>query len=251
MLNHPLIAQRYFFPMRADLPDAWEVAVDGARLGCFRHVFDPAAPTMLHFHGNGEIVGDYLPWFPALLAGMGFNTVLVEYRGYGASTGVPRLGEMLHDGPQVLRALNTDPARVVAFGRSVGSIFAIHLASQVPDLGALVLESGIADPLERLLLRVSPAEMGTTHAVMEQCIRTELDHQTKLQGYAGPTLVLHAKHDHLVGIAHGRALADWAPQSTSVFFDRGDHNSIFALNREAYVAALREFLVALQLQLPD
>ena len=52
---------------------------------------------MIHFHGNGETIDDYVPWFPELLEQRGLNTFLAEYRGYGASTGVPLYGRMLDD----------------------------------------------------------------------------------------------------------------------------------------------------------
>ena len=65
-------------------------------------------------------------------------------------------------------------SELIFFGRSVGSIFAIEAASRFPDAAGLVLESGIADVLERLLLRVQPEELGVTAqelaAVVEQAL---------------------------------------------------------------------------------
>jgi hypothetical protein len=52
-----------FFPRRAPLDDAFFVtASDGeSKLGCFRATPHPGALTILHFHGNGEVVSDYVP----------------------------------------------------------------------------------------------------------------------------------------------------------------------------------------------
>jgi hypothetical protein len=51
--------------------------------------------TLVHFHGNGEIVDDYLGDFVELIGRMGCSSFLVGYRGYGRSPGVPRLARFI------------------------------------------------------------------------------------------------------------------------------------------------------------
>jgi len=98
ILDHPLVSSRYFFPRCEALPQPyWVDAVDGSRLACSYHVVNPAAKTVIYFHGNGEIVADYLPGFPDWLGQAGYNVLLAEYRGYGMSTGQPGLVGMLDD----------------------------------------------------------------------------------------------------------------------------------------------------------
>ena len=81
LLDHELISQRYFFPRRTPLADAVEVEVDGATLACHAHRPHPNAPTLVHFHGNGEVVADYLPDFVESLAAVGLNTFFADQRG--------------------------------------------------------------------------------------------------------------------------------------------------------------------------
>ena len=245
LLDHRLISRRYFFPIVQPFPDPWMVDVPGARLACARHVFDPVAPTVLHFHGNGEVVDDYLPWLPALMADLGANLVLAEYRGYGGSTGDPRLAEMLSDGPAIFDALGLPPEKVIAFGRSLGSLYAMHLAAARPGLAGLIIESGIADVLERLLLRVTPEALGGTLEQLEAAVTTHLSPRAWLTRHHGPSLFLHASRDDLVSVEHARCLHGWAREPKRlVLFEHGDHNSIFAANRAAYCHALGEFLEA-------
>ena len=52
------------------------------------------APTLLFFHGNGEIVADYEDLGP-LYARQGLNFFPVDYRGYGRSTGTPTVTAMI------------------------------------------------------------------------------------------------------------------------------------------------------------
>ena len=127
------------------------VQVEGAELACYRKIVDPANFTMVHFHGNGEAVADYVPWMADLLSTLGLNSLFVEYRQYGGSTGKAQLVAMLGDGEAVVAAAGMVPERVIAFGRSIGSLYAIELVHRQPTIAGLVLESGIADPSERFL----------------------------------------------------------------------------------------------------
>lgn len=47
------------------------------------------APTIIFFHGNAGNVGHRLPNALGMFLHLGANIVLVEYRGYGRSTGTP------------------------------------------------------------------------------------------------------------------------------------------------------------------
>ncbi len=60
ILDHPLIAQRYFFPRRCRFPSPLLVEAGGATLACSFHAAGPGALTVIHFHGNGEIVARFL-----------------------------------------------------------------------------------------------------------------------------------------------------------------------------------------------
>jgi len=244
LLDHPLIAARYFFPRAARPRSRLDVAVGDASLACALHRSDPEGHTVVHFHGNGEVVADWQDGFPEVIGRMGWDLLLAEYRGYGASSGEPQLGRMLDDVAAVLRAAGP-PEKVVVFGRSVGSIFALEAVARVPEVAGLVLESAIADPLERLLLRVTPRELGAEAGAFEAAVAARLDHRAKIASYRGPVLVMHTRHDGLVDVSHGERLAAWAGgPATLRVFETGDHNSILCENQEAYLSLLEAFLAA-------
>ncbi len=245
ILNHPLIAQRYFFPQRVPLPDAISVPTEVGPLACWRSAPPSDQPVLLHFHGNGELVHHWRDIAP-IVQSMGYQLFLAEYRGYGGSAGQPYLGAMLDDVPAIVEAVGVPADRIVVFGRSVGSIFAIEAAHRFSDIAGLVLESGISSVLERLAIRVEPHELGCTRDELEAAVRSRVDHHAKLSAYTGPLLVMHAEHDHLVGIEHAEenyASAASQPKEL-VRFPRGDHNSIMAANMNEYMANLNRFLSA-------
>jgi fermentation-respiration switch protein FrsA (DUF1100 family) len=96
LLDHPLISERYFFPRRERIASPFLVETGDATLACAFRKVAPDAPTLVHFHGNGEVVGDWED-FARWLGTLGWNVLLAEYRGYGTSTGTRRLGKMLDD----------------------------------------------------------------------------------------------------------------------------------------------------------
>jgi pimeloyl-ACP methyl ester carboxylesterase len=247
LLDHPTLTQRYFCPRRDAPPSVFWIDCLGTRLGCAYVAPHRDALTVVHFHGNGEVVADSIPDLATDLTALGINVLFAEYRGYGASNGEPGMARILDDVPEIVRALPVPPKRLVAFGRSLGSLYAVELVHRFPETAGLIIESGIADPLERILLRVRPEELGTTAAVLADEVRARLDPQPKLNAYDGPVLVLHAEHDSMVDSSHAMRNARYARRATLQLLPEGDHNSIFDENREAYLAALAEFLKGIEI----
>jgi alpha-beta hydrolase superfamily lysophospholipase len=243
LLDHPLISDRYFFPRAGSFTDPFWVDCDGARLACSYHELDPKAKTLVHFHGNGEIVDDWQGDFVKLVQQMGCNCFLAELRGYGQSSGEPQLGQMLKDVVPTINSLGRSEEDLIFFGRSVGSIFALEAVVRFPQAAGLILESGVADVLERLLHRVDPSELGVCDNEFRQEIEGQLDHQAKLASYPGPVLVLHTEHDGLVDVSHGQRLYDWSVGKKSIkIFAQGDHNSIMFENAREYFALVDRFI---------
>jgi uncharacterized protein len=247
ILDHPLIASRYFFPRPDAFPNPrWIAAADGSKLACYYQEVNPAAKTVLYWHGNGEVVADYLPDLPAWMAQAGYNLLLAEYRGYGMSTGRPALVSMCEDVSAILQSLGIPDRQIVLFGRSIGSLYAVHGVSRHPQVAGLILESGVADVTERFFLRVQPEELGLPRAVLVEALQRSFDYAAKLRDFQGRTLILHTRHDELVHVRHAERLYAAAPEPKTLhIFDQGGHNDIFYWNRTAYRQLVETFLAAL------
>lgn len=241
ILDHPVLASRYFFPRPTRLPDPFVVSTAAGALHCHRSAPHEEGPWLLHFHGNGEVVADWLDGFTPALIDAGLNVVLGEYRGYGGSSGRPAMASMLDDALAITDALEVDPGRMVVYGRSIGSIFALHVAAHRPVAGA-VIESGIADVYERLLLRLSGTDLGVDDTRLREAVDTLLDQRAKVEAFSGPMLVLHARSDGLVPPEHGVRLAAWAGDRAALeLFDHGDHNTIHAFNGPRIIERVAAF----------
>ena len=111
--------------------------------------------------------------------------LLAEYRGYGMSSGTPALVGMLDDVVPIIQSLNIPDHRVVLFGRSIGSLYALHGVSQRPQLGGLIIESGVADLTERFFQRVAPEELGVSESAVIDELREHFDYTQKLGSFQG------------------------------------------------------------------
>ncbi|HJY85051.1 MAG TPA: alpha/beta hydrolase [Candidatus Binatia bacterium] len=246
ILDHPLVSSRYFFPRRDPIPDPhWVEAADGSKLACYYQAVNPDAKTVVYFHGNGEVVADYLLEFPAWITRAGCNCVLAEYRGYGMSTGHPALAGMLEDVAPIIQSLNIPDHKIVLFGRSIGSLYALHGVYQRPQIAGLIIESGVADLTQRFFQRVLPEELGMSTTDVVDELRKYFDYAQKLGSFQGQTLVTHTRFDELIAAHHAEMLYTAAREPKQLkIFDRGGHNDIFFRNRTEYMQLVEAFLAA-------
>ena len=244
ILDHPAISGRYLFPQPRCVDDPFLVEVDGAKLACYRRIIDPRNFTLVHFHGNGEAVADYVPDMAEVFAGIGLNSLFVEYREYGGSTGNAQLVAMLDDGEAAIDAAELLPEKTIVFGRSIGSLYAIELAHRLPNIAGLILESGIADPSERFLTYADLKSAGLEEAAVLAEVARYFNHEAKLSEYKNPLLVLHTEDDGLIDISHAERNYQWAgsTQKQLVRFPFGNHNTILQANLKEYLDLLGDFV---------
>lgn len=93
------------------------------------------SPTIVFFHGNAGNMGHRLQNCVGLYHNLHCNILLVEYRGYGLSEGVPSEEGLYADARAAVDYLYTrndvNHAEIIVFGRSLGGAVAIDLASRV------------------------------------------------------------------------------------------------------------------------
>ena len=247
IFNHPIITERYFFPLQVPFKDPFWVHSGGIKLACYYADKFPGAKTIVLFHGNGEVVADYIQLYLPVFNLLGYNCFLAEYRGYGMSEGEPGLEVILNDVKPIIESIPVPHKDLILFGRSLGSLYVLQGVYLYPDIGGLIIESGIADIIERVLLRVHPSELGVSREELEKAVNSTFNHREKISCYKGPTLIMHAENDSLVNCNHGLELYTWAQGVKELkIFDRGDHNSIFHDNRVEYLETLKSFLAKLK-----
>jgi fermentation-respiration switch protein FrsA (DUF1100 family) len=174
------------------------------------------APAVIFMHGNFELVDDWMGSFePLRAAGMG--VLLLEYPGYGRSTGVATQTSVTRAAVSAwdllaAKAGEVDASRMIALGRSVGGGPACALAGERP-LAALVLSSaftGVRAYARRYLL---PGFL----------VRHPFDNESAVRAFDGPVLVQHGTRDGTVPFRHGLRLAEAARDGELIRYECG-HN---------------------------
>jgi len=198
-----------------------------------------ARATLLFFHGNAGNISHRLESI-AVFHQLGLNVLILDYRGYGRSTGKPSEQGTYRDAQAAWEYLigteGLKPGDIVLFGRSLGGAVAVWLATQVQP-AALVLESSFTSvpDLGAQLYPWLPVRLIS---------RLHYDSRARLPQVQVPVLVIHSRDDEIIPIDHGRALFAAANRPKHFLELRGGHNDGFVLSREHYLAGLRGFLEA-------
>lgn len=217
------------FALGTDVEERW-VEVPGARLNLL-HLRNPDPAGVVFFlHGNG---GSLQGWFvnPDFYRAQNLDLVMLDYRGYGKSSGRITSEAQLH--ADVRAAWDaTMPAyagrRRILLGRSLGSGLAATLAAEVqPELTVLV------SPYESM--RALAAEHYPW--VPGAALRYPLDTAAALARVRGPVLLVHGEQDTLIGAAHSRRLQAARPGTPLVVVPGAAHNDLQAF--PAYLDALQ------------
>jgi pimeloyl-ACP methyl ester carboxylesterase len=115
---------------------------DGVRLDAWYVPVREPRGTVLFFHGNAGNISHRLDSL-RVFNGLGFATLIFDYRGYGRSEGAVSEQGIYRDAEAVWRHLTEErgiPAtEVILFGRSLGAAVAAYMASQHRP-GALIIE---------------------------------------------------------------------------------------------------------------
>lgn len=98
--------------------------------------------TILMFHGNAGNIGHRLPIARMLINYIGCNVFMLEYRGYGISTGEPDESGLCIDAQTALSYLRnraeTRSHRLIVYGQSLGGAVSIKLVSKNQESGDIV-----------------------------------------------------------------------------------------------------------------
>jgi len=209
---------------------------DGVKLHGWYLPKKEAREVVLFLHGNGGNIshrGDSLNIFNRL----GFNVLIIDYRGYGRSEGSPSEEGLYEDARAAWRYLierGFSREQIILFGRSIGGAVAVKLAvEKKPD--KVILEStfsssrDMADSLMPLISKI---------VVM----RYPFNSMERIKAVKAQLLMLHSPDDEIIPFALGEKLYRAANEPKQFVRLQGDHNYGFIKSQPDYEEALARFI---------
>jgi hypothetical protein len=188
------------------------------------HVPAPGgAPTVVHFHGNGEQLAS-TEWLAQYFKEEGLGFYSVEYPGYGlaaAGQGPSEKGiyaaaeaalEHLHGALSVPRELT------VLQGQSLGSGVAVEMAKR-----------GHGARLVLITPYTSIVEMGARvfpWLPARLLVRDPFDSAAKAPGLKLPVLIIHGTRDEVIPVDMGQRMGTLFPSATTRILDDRRHNDV-------------------------
>lgn len=221
-----------------DYEDLRLTARDGARVHAWHvRAADPRGVVVVS-HGNAGSIENRLELARAF-RGMGYDSVLYDYRGYGNSSGTLSEEGTYLDGEAVLdhlAAQGVTPERIALYGESLGGAVAVELARRRGAF-ALVVEDAFTT-LPDVGAEVYP------WLPVRLLSRNRYASLEKVGALRVPLLVVHSPDDALVPYAHGERLHAAHPGPKAFLATAGPHGGGGFLQRAEWIEAVRRFLEA-------
>ena len=175
---------------------------------------------ILYFHGNTRSIKGWARYARDFYR-YNYDVVLVDYRGFGKSTGKRSEKEMLSDMQFVYETLlkQYHEHQMIVYGRSLGSGFATKIASD-NNPRYLILDSpyyNFTSVIERFLPILPIRFVLRYHLRTDRWIRQVRCH----------TYIIHGTADRIIPIRHSEALQRLNPQKiTLIRIQGGGHNNL-------------------------
>jgi pimeloyl-ACP methyl ester carboxylesterase len=192
----------------------------GVRINGLHFFREKPAGLILYFHGNTRSIKGWAKYAKDFYR-YNYDVVLVDYRGFGKSTGKRSEYAMLNDMQFIYNTLKEEypESHLVLYGRSMGSGFATKLASDNHPR-YLILDApyySFSKVVERFL----------PFMPVRFVLRFKLRSDRWIKKVHCPVYIIHGTRDFLIPIRNSIQLQEINPQHTTLIrIHGGGHNNL-------------------------
>ncbi len=210
---------------------------DGEKLHGWFVPADRSLGVLLFFHGNAGNISHRLDWL-MLFHQMDMSTLIVDYRGYGESSGEPSEQGTYLDAEAawkyVVETRGVGSGDIVLFGESLGGAVAAQLAARKQPRALIIASAFTSVPdLASELYSFVPAR---------HLARFKYHTLENVQKTVCPVLVIHSPEDEIIPFAHGNRIYQAANEPKQFLQIRGGHNDGFFVSRDTLKIGIAAFL---------
>ena len=193
--------------------------------------------VIVFFHGNAGNISHRLDSI-GIFHQLGLDTLIIDYRGYGQSTGKTTEQGTYLDAQAAWSYLVDERGiaadQIIIFGRSLGGAVGAWLGTQHTP-AAVIIESSFSSGVDmaRRLYPFLPVRLITRLRYPVAEYASHLD---------CPVLVVHSRDDEIIPFAMGQSIYAAVKQRKSFLELRGDHNNGIFISRQDYLRGLDGFI---------
>lgn len=217
---HPDFKYKYDAPFKELFFDVEQ----GVRINGLHFTVNKPLGLVLYFHGNSRSIKGWAKYAKDFFR-YNYDVVLVDYRGFGKSTGKRSEKDMLKDMQFVYDSLAVQYTEhhIIVYGRSLGSGFATKIASENKPR-YLILDApffNFTKAIERFL-PILPVRF---------ILRYKLKTDKWIRYVNCHTYIIHGTKDRLIPISNSEKLQALNPQKiTLIRIHGGGHNNLPSFN---------------------
>lgn len=200
--------------------------------------------VVLYFHGNAGNIGANVEQAYEFHK-LGFDVLLIDYRGYGLSTGnFPSEAQIYEDIEIVWNYLvnqrQINPKNILVYGHSLGGAIAIELATRHPQMSGLIIKSSFTSIQNIVNYKGGIYKFFPVKLLLNQ----KFDSISKLRKLDIPILLIHGTKDVLVPTYMSQELFAVTPVKIKDLYIVPDasHNNITAIAGDKYLHKINEFV---------
>ncbi|MGB8516801.1 MAG: alpha/beta fold hydrolase [Gallionella sp.] len=196
--------------------------------------------TLLYLHGNDRNISSNLTHVQRL-HDLGYNVLMVDYRGFGESTGgSPNEKKVYEDAESAwqfaIKEGKLKPNKIFIYGHSLGGAIGIDLAVHHPDAGGLIAESTFTS-------MQAMGELRYGYLPVASLLNQRFDSLQKIPQLKIPVLFIHGTWDKEVPYEMSQQLYAAAPPPKFItLIQGGSHNNSGAIGWVEYRDALSGFI---------
>jgi len=200
-----------------------------------------ARSTLVFFHGNAGNIGDRLEKID-LFHRIGLSVLIIDYRGYGNSEGVPTEQGIYDDATAtydyLLRRDDMQGQNIISYGASLGGVVAIDLAIK-RAVSCVIVDSTFSSAVD-MAKRIYPF-------IPSFLIKSKMNSIDKIKNISVPILFIHSIEDQTVPFALGKKLYEAASQPKEFIETTGGHNDEYIDDGGKVQNGIKTFLNKLNL----
>ncbi len=201
-----------------------------------------AKATIVFYIGSGGNISTYT-FITRPLVSAGYNVFMLDFRGYGKSTGNPTHINRASDAQIVLDSIlkieGVKDSRVIVYGASIGTQIAVKIAKDNQDVvDGLILDCPMSSFTD-IAIASSPEQQ---KEVIEKYVTSPYSAKEDIKDIEDmPKMIILSKEDEDIPFKQGELVYNNANQPKTMWLYEGKHLESVILDEELYIKKIYDF----------